>query len=68
MNPEDLKEVLAVAAEERRVCRQDEVKPLYDALKQAWDWIGYQASDRPAKVDLQIITALDKAKEVLGIE
>lgn len=66
MNPEDLKEVLAVAAEERRVCRRDEVKPLLDALKAAWDWIGYKASDRPAKVDKKIIDAIELGEKAMG--
>jgi hypothetical protein len=66
MDPKDLQEVLAVAAEERRVCRRDEVKPLLDALKLAWDWIGYKASDRPAKVDKQIIDAIAAGEEQVG--
>lgn len=66
MDPKQFTEVLAVAAEERRVCRRDEVKPLLDALRLAWLWMDAQASDRPAKVDKQIIDAIAAAEEKVG--
>lgn len=66
MDPKELQEVLAVAAEERRLCREQEVKPLLAALKLAWDWIGYKASDRPAKVDKAIIDAIEIGEKAVG--
>lgn len=65
MNPNKLMtEVLAIAAEERRLCREEEVKPLLKALKLAWEWRGKQASDRPASVDKTILDAIAKAESI----
>lgn len=63
MDPQDLTDVFAIAAEERRICREEEVKPLLEALKLAWQWLGIRGSDRPAKVDKAILDAIAKAEE-----
>jgi hypothetical protein len=41
---------------------------LLAALREAWDWIGRPASDRPAKVDERILAAIAKAQPAESVK